>query len=181
MAVAYFYFDFVHDGKQTHEHLLHSLIIQISTQTNPFPQGLKRLYKTKLQGSYPASYTEILKEFDTLLLNGDFGVTYIMTDALDECINIEKALELIDHLRLLKLSNLRLLVTSRREQNIEEYLTEEKEDLTMAPISLRGQNVEREIQTYISYQLSNKKPFNLWPKEILAKVQQVLTAQANGM
>src|SRR4030095_3863210 len=82
LALAYFFFDSrdSQSALQLHENMIRSLLKQISTQQQPFPEELKRLYG---DGHQIPSVFGLESTFAQIL--GKFQHVYIVLDALDEC------------------------------------------------------------------------------------------------
>jgi len=85
----------------------------------------------------------------------DFTQVYVVLDALDEC---TQRLELMDVLKTVarwQLNNLHLLMTSRKERDIESSLENyvEEEDT----VCLQRNVVDQDIQQYVQQRLSDNK------------------------
>ena len=109
------------------------------------------------------------------------GHVFIVVDALDECPqngDREQLLAMISDMTSRSLDNLHVLVTSRREPDIEEALLSL---LTVPAISLQGPQVDLDIKLHISSQLSADPRLKKWSKETKAKIENALTVKADGM
>ncbi|CZR54758.1 uncharacterized protein PAC_04642 [Phialocephala subalpina] len=109
------------------------------------------------------------------------GHVFIVLDALDECPqngDREQLLGVISDMKSRSLDNLHVLVTSRREPDIEEAMLSL---LTVPAIPLQGPQVDLDIKLHISSQLSADPKLKKWPKEVKAKIENTLTDKANGM
>ena len=108
--------------------------------------------------------------------------TFIIIDALDECPTRggERA-KLLDLLRSLVASqsaNLHVLVTSRKESDIEEKLTGSG---TLPPLSIQGEDTDIDIRTHVRAQLACDSTMSKWPEQTKLEVEEVLTTKAKGM
>lgn len=106
---------------------------------------------------------------------------FVVIDALDECPKNEgreQLLVVITDIHSRSLDNLHVMVTSRREPDIEEALL----PLLKTPaISLQGSQVDLDIRLHISSQLSTDPKLKKWPDETKAEIESALTSGANGM
>jgi trehalose-6-phosphatase len=111
----------------------------------------------------------------------EFDHVFIVIDALDECPKNERReqlLAVITDIHSRSLDNIHVLVTSRREPDIEETLL----PLLRTPaISLQGSHVDLDIKLHISSQLSTDLKLKKWPDEIKAEIESALISGANGM
>ena len=108
--------------------------------------------------------------------------TFIIIDALDECPTHggerAKLLELLQSLAASQSANLHILVTSRKESDIEEKLTR---SVTLPPLSIQGEDTDIDIRTHVKAQLASYTTMSKWPEPIKLEVEEVLTTKAKGM
>ena len=110
---------------------------------------------------------------------------YVIVDGLDECPNTsglptarEKVLNFLEDLVTLKLSNLRICVTSRPEIDIKIVL----EPVASLRVSLHDENGQRsDILDYISNVVHSDRKMRRWSAEDKQLVIDTLCAKANGM
>jgi hypothetical protein len=130
--IGYYYFDFRDTTKQDIRGLLASLLSQLCAKSDSCHDILSELYLKNNSGSQQPdnrSLTECLKKMLRLPLQ---PIIFIIVDAVDECPNSEltgfantpreRVLDLLEELLELKLSNLRICVTSRSEVDIGDIL-----------------------------------------------------------
>jgi ankyrin repeat domain-containing protein 50 len=106
---------------------------------------------------------------------------FIVIDALDECPrnrHREQLLAVISDIKSRSLDSLHVLVTSRREPDIEKALLPL---LSIPPIPLQGSQVDLDINLHILSSLSTDPQLKKWSKQVKAKVENTLTNKANGM
>jgi hypothetical protein len=120
VAVVYFYFDFNDAQKQRHENLLRSLVLQLSMQSPQIPEALNTLFNSSQDGQQQPTFSGLRSTLQQIL--GDFSQTCIILDALDETSDRNELLKMIQDIVEWKLEELHILVTSRRESDIEEAL-----------------------------------------------------------
>jgi hypothetical protein len=90
----------------------------------------------------------------------DLPQSYIMLDALDECTQRAELMEIFETMVGWKVPNLHLLVTSRRERDIESSL-----EGFVGPqnsICLQSEVVDKDIQRYVQQRLSDDKRLRKW-------------------
>lgn len=178
-AVSYFYFDFGDPNKQLPQHLVQSLIFQLSEQCEKIPE---MMLSCRGRGSRYQTFRSFLNLLQLLqqIIEG-FSQTYIILDALDECISREELLDVLNSMVGWKCEKLHILVTSRNNTDIEnflEYLAEKKNI-----VRLQCPSVDKDIHTYIRQRLSKDKNLCRWQKDqdIGQVIEDKLTEGARGM
>jgi hypothetical protein len=178
-ALAYYYFDFNDNEKQTSSNLLCSLIVQICNKIVYLPTQLKELYQICNNGQHKADM-QGLKSVLAECLKG-FGDVFIVIDALDECPTTggrQELLELITEIKAWSSPNLHLLTSSRQEPDIEEAL---KPLLSGLWIPIQGVHVNSDIKAHIAYQLKTDPRLSQWSNDVKGEIESSLVAGANGM
>jgi hypothetical protein len=181
-SLAFFYHDFNEDDKRNIRGLLSSMLVQLCHQSEPYCDILSKFYSDHASGLQHPSDDELIACLkDVLELTGQAPV-FLIVDALDECSDIsdvpsprEKVLYCLEELIELRVTNLRLCVTSRPEADIKLVL----QPLTSYSVSLheeRGQM--QDINNYIK---SVVKDMRRWKSEHKQLVIDVLTKRADGM
>jgi hypothetical protein len=174
-AIAYFYFDFRDRGKQSHEHLLRSLVTQISSQCPSTPEALERLYSSNQDGTWQPAANVLATTLANII--GGFQQTYIVVDALDECTEREELLGLIEEIINWKIDTLHILVTSRKEREIEQCL----KDLVSNQMDIQSSLVATDIQIHVHEKLHQDLKLRKWSEKVLAEIETELTERAHGM
>jgi hypothetical protein len=174
-GMAYFYFDFRDRGKQSHEHLLRSLVTQFSDQCPSTPETLEKLYLSNQGGEWQPAVNALSATLGDILRS--FQQAYIVVDALDECTNRETLLGLIEEIINWKINTLHILVTSRKEQEINECL----KALVSNQIDIQSSLVATDIQIHVHEQLRKDTKFRKWPGKVLTDIETELTERAHGM
>ena len=184
-SMAYFYFDFRYVDKQTLHILLPSLLIQLSSRSDPCGDILSLLYSSHDGGERKPSdraMVECLKEMLTLEAQGPI---YIIMDALDECPITstipsprEEVLELVEELVGLHLPNVYICVTSRPEHGIQAVLKR----LTLCPVSLHDESgQQQDIADYVTSFVHSDQRMRRWREEDKDLVIKTLSEMADGM
>jgi len=173
-GVAYFYFDFNDREKQRHEGLVRSLITQLSTQSAKTPEALQALYSRNQNGQQQPSNDGLVATLQSIL--GDFPMTYIILDALDECTDRAELLELIREISGWKMK-IHILATSRKERDIEEAL----EPLLTGQICVQSEQINGDIQLHVRERLHNDPKLKKWPVKVKEEIEKALMDGACGM
>ena len=185
--MAYFYFDFRDVGKQSRGDLLRSLLIQLATSSDPFCDILSRLYEEYGKGARQPSDTALMHCLKEMLTLPNQRPVYLIMDALDECPNTtgipsvrEKVLEVVKELVSLRLSSLRICVTSRPEVNIRKSL----EDIAFCSVSLHDESGQKkDITEYIKSVVHSPSDTMMkrWREDDKDLVIRTLSERADGM
>jgi hypothetical protein len=179
MVTAYFYFDFNDTQKQDPGLMLRSLLYQFLQRSVVIPKGVDALYSSCENGKRKPSSHALLEV--TRQVAQDFAHVYVVLDALDEC---SQRLELMDMLETVtgwQLDDLHLLMTSRKERDIERSLESyvREEDA----VCLQRNVVDEDIQRYIQQKLHDDKSLAKWNKDpaIRQEIGAALMGGARGM
>lgn len=176
-VVAYFYFDFNDAQKQDPELMLRSIICQLSQQCVEIPADLDALFEACGKGLRQPSSDAISKV--TAQIIQEFPQVYIVLDSLDECTQRAVLMEILESLAALE--NIHLLVTSRRERDIESGL----EDIVSKEnrICVQSSLVDMDISRYVRQQLADDKSLTKWQKDytVMEEIQAALRNGAHGM
>ncbi len=90
----YFYFDFNDIEKQGQEKMIRSLILQLSSQCESTSQGLKALHSSCMNDERQSTHDMLLATLHQMMKS--FEKTFIILDALDECLKRRELLEDIE-------------------------------------------------------------------------------------
>ena len=185
--MAYFYFDFREINKQHWRDLVPSLLIQLSSRSDPRCDILSRLYSDHDDGVQQPSDGTLIRCLKDMFTLPNQHPTYLIIDALDECSNIsgiptprKRVLQLVKELVDLHIPNLHICVTSRPEVDIRDVL----EPLTSRRVSLHDQSGQKkDIEDYVrSVVYSNSEPImRRWRKDDKELVIKTLSERADGM
>lgn len=178
-AVAYFYFDFNNSAKQEVWACFSSIVAQLCAHISSLPPYIKQSYERSGHGKFQPSLGELIELlFDTMR---NLSHVFIVIDAVDECpreTERDLLLNTLSHLKSKMLENLHVLVTSRRETDIEDILLPL---LTVPAIALQRSEVDLDIKLHITNQLATDPKLKKWSREVQAEIEQTLMAGANGM
>ena len=183
--MTYFYCDFRDPKKQDVGSLLASLLAQLSAKSDPCYTILSALYSKCDGGSRQPNedaFTECLKNI--LKIEGQPPI-YIIIDAVDECpissdveSPLDRVLALVENLAALRLSNVRICLTSRPEADIRASL----ESITSHSISLHDQRGQKnDISDYVSFVVRSDRNMRRWREDDKNIVIETLSQKADGM
>lgn len=175
LRLAYFYFDFK-DEKTTHyKKLICSLILQLSARQSDNSKALERLYVQKEKGEQQPNVDQLVITLRDILETP--VETYIILDALDECVDRQELLKLVQDLHGWKIGSLHVLVTSRKERDIETALNL----LCTGQISVHDAQDNRDIELYIDERLKTDPKLRMWPLKTREEINEKLKNDAHGM
>ncbi|OBT50693.1 hypothetical protein VE04_09070 [Pseudogymnoascus sp. 24MN13] len=178
-VAAYFYFDFTDADKQKPQLMVRSLISQLSEQCIKMPLALEALYSSSDKGNRQPSLNALMNVLQQMLL--EFPQSYLILDALDECADRSELLSILRQIARWQLEEMRVVVTSRKERDIENSLEVivNREFI----ICLQHQVVDKDIQTYIRQRLSDDEGLKKWQKddETRREIEATLMEGSRGM
>lgn len=179
MVTAYFYFDFKDTQKQRPELMLRSLLWQLLQRSVTTQRDLETLFSSCENGVRQLLQHELLEAVRQIMQ--EFAHVYIILDALDECTQRPELMDVLEIVGGWELQNLHLLMTSRKERDIESSLESyvDEEDT----ICLQSDVVDKDIQRYVQYRLSEDKSLVKWHKDaaIRQEIETTLMRGACGM
>lgn len=179
-SLIYFYFDFNDIAKQSLEKMVRSLVNQLYHNRKDLRKEVDALYLSCREGARQPDNTSLLKLFQNMVQQA--GELWIVLDALDECTGRNDGLAggLLSWIRGLRdaVLNIRILVTSRPEQDIQAAI--ESWAHTEEVIPLQSGLVSDDINAYINMRTKAMSRWQSRP-DIQEKIQSALIEKANGM
>lgn len=143
------------------------------------PSILEALYSSLDKGNQQPSLDALMNVLQQMLQ--EFPQSYLILDALDECIDRPELLSILEQIARWQLEELHILVTSRQLGDIKSSLEDiiNKEYI----ICLQSQVVDKDIQSYIRQRLSDDKRLKKWQKDndIRRKIETTLIEGSRGM
>ncbi|KAJ5185641.1 NACHT nucleoside triphosphatase [Penicillium cf. griseofulvum] len=175
VGIAFFYFSFNDESKQTDNGMLRALLLQLSGQLEDGQKNLEQLHVLYPSGIPPV---EALLDLLARFLRR-FHDSYILLDALDESPrdrNREGVLKAIQAIRNWSIPGVHILATSRNELDIRAYL-----DLSCnQDLSMRNPETDEDIVNFIAYQLNNDPKLQRW-KARHEEIRTKLATSAQGV
>ena len=183
-TLAYFYFDFRDEEKQTVRNTLTSILIQLSAYSKPCCDIVYRLYSTHGKGVHQPSNGILIDRLKEMLTVTAQQPIFLVMDALDECpddgmpTSREEVLNLVKLLVRLQLPNLHICVTSRPEIDIQTML----KPLAVNSISLHDETRQKFVMAnYVNSVVSSDERMRKWRDEDKKLVVEELSDRADGM
>lgn len=177
VGYAYFYFDFNDERKQTIEGFLRSTIVQLLNQCPSLPEEVKNLYEANAKQQHSPKRSDLIETLISLVRR--FRRTYLIMDALDECSEREAMFDLIAQMVAMdqKLGEINILITSRRERDIETTLQE----LVTDSICIQSAQIDADIKLHVKSRLSHDSKLKRHPDPVKAQIEKTLVDGADGM
>jgi Cdc6-like AAA superfamily ATPase len=178
-AILYFYFDFNDIWKQTFDNALRSLLWQVANYPASPSTELQQLYDLSEEGKKQPSTESLVQSLGKALRA--LGRAVIVLDALDECTSRPVLLSWLAQITGQYIRNLQIIVTSRREHDIEvAFETWLSESAIVPPQEL---DVDTDISAYVSNRLRTDPQLRRWQGklEVQNEIRSGLMDKANGM
>jgi hypothetical protein len=143
------------------------------------PMGVDALYSSCENGQRKPSLHALLDV--TRQVAQEFAHVYVVLDALDECSQRSDLMDMLETMAGWQLDNLHLLMTSRKERDIESslesYVGEED------AVCLQRDIVDKDIQRYVQQRLRDDKGLAKWNKDAAVRqdIEEALMHGARGM
>ena len=133
-----------------------------------------------MDGGWQPTYEALLEALHQTMAS--FEESFVILDALDECTDRSELLADIDNIMGWEDLDLHLLVTSRREQDIEESLS----SLVVghqASVCIDSAVVSADIRVYVHYRLRADRKLKRWQKdlEMSQEIKDTIVDKADGM
>jgi len=176
IRVVYYYFDFSDNKKQTVVGLLQSVIYQlIVCNSENISEATLGLFQRHANGAEQPTLDELVELLRVELSHTE--ATYLVIDALDEC-PIDQRDFFFDTVLAGPLPpNLCLLVTSRRERDIEEALA----DAFSNTICIRDADVDADVRTHVSKAILRDRTLKKWKPAIQQEILEAIVEGSRGM
>ena len=155
-----------------------SLVTQLSQQCIRIPPLLDALFGSSNNGQRQPSVEALLDALRQM--SEEFPATYIILDALDECTDREALMSTIETVASWQLESLHVIVTSRKERDIESSLESLVDAYNIMP--LQSALVDEDIRKYVRHRISIDKKLKKWRGgEMQAEIEVALMRGAHGM
>jgi Cdc6-like AAA superfamily ATPase len=172
-GVAFFYCDYKNEASQDPANILSSIASHLARQDEQCFEKLQQYYKVcNPDGDLPKLPDPTQLHSLVLNMSSHFSNVSIVVDGLDECGNA--AVEVAELLNGLseKGKNIRILILSRDEQHIRDFL----DDCTQISIAARSSDLKLYVASEIELRIRSKR---LWLKSEQLK-EEIMDRLANG-
>jgi len=183
-AVVYFYFTFRDGQKQGPQNLLRSVVQQLYSQSKTHIQELDELFSVCRNGQQLPSVAELMKVLPKLIRS--FNETFFVLDALDECEEAGrkgrgKTLQCLSQILGLRLDTLHIIITSRPEKDIEDFIQPFLQSDNK--ICIQSTLINEDICSYIRERLRDDSQFSRWRKQpkVQKEIESNLMGSVDGM
>ena len=173
-VVCYYYFDFQDPVKIIHESLIRSLLNQLASQHSDCTDILQQLFRRCQNGKQQPSHDALIEALQRMLRVAP--VSYILIDALDECVDRDDLLRLIHSITGWG-KGVQILVTSRKDRDIDLVLNV----CATYQLNVQNEDVDADIRLYIRKQVRDDTRLSLWPEHVQQDIEHRLSSGANGM
>jgi hypothetical protein len=155
------------------------LLCQLLQRSFMIPQDVDALFSSSGNGQRQPPLHALLEVTPQVMQQ--FTHAYIVLDALDECTQRSVLMDMLETVAGWQLDNLHLLMTSRKERDIEislESYVKEKHT-----VCLQRDVVDQDIQRYVQQRLRVDKGLAKWNKDaaIRQEIEAALMGGARGM
>ena len=174
-GVAYFYFDFNDEDKRDVDKCARSLIMQLAMQAPGGIEEVRSLHTKCRGGQLQPQSIKLVVTLDRLIQM--FTNLYIVFDALDECNDYQRLLDLIENDIQHHQDCLHFLATSRTLRELEERLLPIIADV----IPVQAVSVDADINVYVEHLLKNDLRLRKWPTDVRNEIRKTIAEKSNGM
>jgi hypothetical protein len=178
-AVLEFFFDFTDAEKQTLDKLLRSLIVQLYTRYDVADKEIHKAFASHENGRRQPTSETLSATLIAMLSH--IEEVEIVIDALDECSGRKDLLRWVETLTQASHATTRLLMTSRREEDIESELSGwmRQEDI----IPILSESVDQDIRAYVHERIRSDHAFRRWHSNqaVQEEIETELMEKSGGM
>jgi len=172
--VVYYYFDFADNQKQTFAGFLKSIIYQLASVQEIISSPVAELYN-KHGGLQEPRSGELIEVVMEELANPQR--TYLLIDALDECLKDERQILFNTFLKCSLPANLSMLVTSRKEPDIEAAL----KGSFSHTICIQSSVIDSDVRTHVSNVISRDSTLQRWKPAVQQEILEAIVQGSHGI
>jgi hypothetical protein len=187
-VLAFFYFSFRRREGQDIQSLMYSLLIQLVSSLcredpqHPNQYHLPRAFRD-LYNKYQPARDPMIEDLNATFLGvlTESKDTYIVVDALDECPQKDRTevVKFLAELSCDERSNTHILITSRREEDIENEISKISGEKRIVP--MQNSQVNDDIRRHLENRMAEDFNFKKWSHELQKEVIKHLTENAYGV
>lgn len=178
-VVLYFFFDFNDTSKQSLENLIRALIRQIYYGREDCKGHLNSLYSSCNGGNQRPNLDSMVRVLQTMIRQ--CNDVSIVLDALDESQTRKAVLTWVETLLSINHPNLHVLMTSRREEDIDSIIRRWHPGEEI--VSIQNDQVDRDIRSYVRARVHGDEELRRWRSrpDVQEEIVIALMKKANGM
>ncbi len=174
VKVTYFYFDFSDGDKQSVSDMLKAVIYQLIVDEDELPDSAATLH-AKCHGLTEPGLDELLGVIFAEVSRS--SRTFLLIDALDECPRHERTVFFSHILGHPLPENLSLLITSRKEHDIEAALL----PAVTHSISIQSSKVDADVRIHVKKSIERDPRLSKWKPSIRDEILAAIVLRSNGM
>ena len=139
---------------------------------------LEKLHSSDMKGHHHPTTDSTDSMITTLQhMMNEFDHVYIIVDALDECEDRDELLKFLKTMKTWESKTHHVLVTSRKEQDIDDSIGATVTD----QICIQSGLVDPDIRIYVEERLKHDDRLNKWPAEVRCEIEKVIMEGVAGM
>jgi KaiC/GvpD/RAD55 family RecA-like ATPase len=173
--LAYFYFSFQDERKQTVTSMLGSILMHLANQGAGISPSVQALFNRHQRMSTRPGKEELVSTLLMVLEEAEH--VYLVVDAMDECSERERLSSVLDTLLDKARSRLHILATSRNEADLELAL----EGIATSTIDIDDSKVDTDIATHVRARLEEDYQLRAWDGPTKKRIAEALVEGAHGM
>ena len=136
---------------------------------------LQDLYSSNMKGQHQPTADSMTTTLQYMM--DKFDHFYIIIDALDECEDRDELLQFIKTMKTWESSKHHVLVTSRKEKDIEDAIG----SIVTGQICMESGSVDPDIRIYVEEKLKHDIRLDRWSEEVQREIMEVLMQGTAGM
>lgn len=174
----YYFFDFTVAKTQTFNSAIRSLAAQLYLKSGRAKGALNTLYSVCQNGEEQPTMSLLKSTFASMIEKA--GETWIVIDALDECLPRHDLLAWLRDIRAEQLQS-HVLVTSRPEQDIDSAFRKICRDQEI--IAVKNDLLKDDISIYVQARVREHESLSRWHRrpDVQREIENNLIEKANGM
>lgn len=179
--VAFYYFDFSDENIQKLTNVLRSLILQLSAHNEHLSSHVRSLYEICDNGRTEPD-DELLASTFFDVLNEDQR-SFVIIDALDECPlkGRNQFYQLVTQRFGERPGQYNFLFTSRKEQDIEQTMTEVGEKIKLHNVPILAEDVDADVRLHVRQLIAGHRTLKDWSQELRTEIEEKIVTGAQGM
>ncbi|KZF19011.1 hypothetical protein L228DRAFT_242048 [Xylona heveae TC161] len=175
VGIAFFYFNPHGKYNQGTGTVVSALISQLCCQINDLPKCVELLHEKCNGALRQPRESDVVTTFKTVM--DEFTRVFLVFDAIEKCLERQRIFDFFDLVLQAHPNKLRLLVTSQREEDIEEELSARR----VVSIEINNSHVEEDIRIYVRSRLQKDIRLKSLPLSLKQEIEGTLIAGPQAM